>query len=304
MGQVFCPIFVKFKTMQLLGVNRITLWLQSPAVILLLLWMVVPLSMTVYFSVIRYNLLQPEQTGFDGLLNYEFMITEDAFIPAITNTLVMVASILLITVVLGVAIAVLINRVFWGRGIVRLLLISPFFIMPTVNALVWKNMFMHPVYGVFATISVFFGLQPVDWLSDFPLLSIIMMVSWQWMPFALLVFMTSLQSQDQEQLEAATIDGARSWAKFYYFSLPHLKRSIAVVVMIQLIFHLSLFAEIFITTSGGPGFDSTNLAFLIFSQALLNFDVGIASAGGVIAIILANIVAIFMIRLIGKSLIV
>ena len=283
--------------------QKTVLLLQSPAVLTLLLWMIVPLSMTIYFSLIRYNLLYPEQSGFEGLANYEFLMTEDAFYPAILNTLLIVGLILLITIVLGLFLAVLVNRIFWGRGIVRLLLISPFFIMPTVNALIWKNMFMHPVYGMFAFISNLFGLEAIDWLSDFPLLSIVLIVSWQWMPFALLVFITSLQSQNQEQLEAAMMDGAGSWGKFFHFSLPHLRRSIAVVIMIQLIFHLSLFAEIFITTSGGPGFDSTNLAFLIFTQALLNFDVGIASAGGVFAIILANIVAIFMIRLIGKNLV-
>lgn len=284
--------------------KKVLLLLQSPAILTLLLWMIVPLSMTIYFSLIRYNLLYPDQAAFEGLSNYRFLVTEDAFYPALINTLLMVGSILLITIVSGLVLAVLINRVFWGRGFVRLLLISPFFIMPTVNALVWKNMFMHPVYGIFAFLSGIFDFVPIDWLSDLPLLSIVMIVSWQWMPFALLVFMTSLQSQDREQLEAATMDGAGAFSKFFYFSLPHLKRSIAVVIMIQLIFHLSLFAEIFITTSGGPGFDSTNLAFMIFTQALLNFDVGIASAGGVIAVILANIVAIFMIRLIGKNLMV
>ena len=184
------------------------------------------------------------------------------------------------------------------------MLISPFFIMPTVNALLWKNMFMNPVYGLFAVVSGAAGLEPVDWLADFPLGSIIVMISWQWTPFAFLIFMTSLQSQGQEQLEAAEIDGASGWQKAIYLTLPHLGRSIAVVIMIQTIFHLSVFAEIFVTTGGGPGFDSTNLAFLIFSQALLQFDAGVASAGGVIAIILANIVAIFLIRLVGKSLMV
>ena len=130
------------------------------------------------------------------------------------------------------------------------------------------------------------------------------MISWQWTPFAFLILMTSLQSQEREQIEAAELDGANWWQKFLYVTVPHLSRAIAVVIMIQTIFHLSVFAEIFVTTGGGPGFDSTNLAFLIFSQALLQFDAGVASAGGVMAIILANIVAIFLIRLVGKSLVV
>ena len=278
--------------------------LQAPSVVMLFLWMVVPLGMTLYFSTIRFNLLYPERTGFVGVSNYEFFLTDPAFLPAALNTLLLVGSVLAVTVVLGLALALLVDHRFPGRGIVRVMLISPFFIMPTVNALLWKNMFMNPVYGLFAVAFGAVGLQPVDWLADFPLGSIILMLSWQWTPFAFLIFMTSLQSQDREQLEAADIDGANGWQKALYVTLPHLARSIAVVVMIQTIFHLSVFAEIFVTTGGGPGFDSTNLAFLIFSQALLQFDAGVASAGGVIAIVLANVVAIFLIRLVGKSLVV
>ncbi len=284
--------------------SRTIAFLQAPSIVLLLLWMIVPLSMTIYFSTIRFNLLYPERTGFIGFSNYEFFITDPGFVSAVINTLVLVLSVLVITVTLGMALAVLVNFSFRGRGIVRVLLISPFFIMPTVNALLWKNMFMNPVYGLFSVVSTFLGMEPIDWLANFPLGSIIIMISWQWIPFAFLIFMTSLQSQDPEPLEAASLDGANAWQKFRYMTVPHLSRAIAVVIMIQTIFHLSIFAEIFVTTGGGPGFNSTNMAFLIFSQALLQFDAGVASAGGVFAIILANIVAIFLIRLVGKTLVV
>ncbi len=284
--------------------SRLTKLLQAPSVILLLLWMIVPLGMTLFFSFARYNLLYPAPLSFDGLTNYEFFITDSAFFPALFNTLLLVGSVLFITVVLGLLLALLINQPFWGRGIVRVMLISPFFIMPTVNALIWKNMLMNPVYGIFAVIATAIGIDPIDWLAQVPLLSIIIIVSWQWTPFALLIFITSLQSEDSEQKEAAQLDGAGFWSIFRYLTLPHLARPIAIVIMIQTIFHLSIFAEIFVTTGGGPGYDSTNLAFLIFSQALLQFDVGVASAGGVFAIILANIVAFFLIRAVGKNLMV
>jgi len=163
-------------------------------------------------------------------------------------------------------------------------------------------MMMNPIYGLFVVIANAVGAEPIDWLSQFPMLSVIIIVSWQWTPFAILIFMTSLQSADQEQKEAATLDGAGFWVMFWNLTLPHLARPIAIVLMIQMIFHLSIFAEIFITTSGGPGTRSTNLAYLIYNQALLGSDVGVASAGGVFAIILANIAALFLVRLIGKSL--
>lgn len=277
-------------------------WLQAPSIIVLLLWMIVPLSMTVYFSTIRYQLLYPERAGFVGLSNYEFFYTDPAFWPAVLNTLLLVGSVLAITVVLGLAVAVLVDRPFAGRGFARVLLISPFFIMPTVNALLWKNMMMNPVYGLFAVAVTAAGLEPYDVLARSPLLGVVVIVSWQWTPFAILIFMTSLQSMDQEQKEAALLDGAGSWARFRSLTLPHLARPISIVVMIQMIFHLSIFAEIFVTTGGGPGYQSTNLAFLIFAQALQGFDVGVASAGGVLAIILANIVAFFLVRSIGRNL--
>ncbi|MCY3872966.1 MAG: sugar ABC transporter permease [Rhodobacteraceae bacterium] len=281
---------------------RLSRWLQAPSIVILLLWMIVPLGMTIYFSTIRYNLLYPERTGFIGWSNYEFFYTDPSFWPAVFNTLILVGSVLAISVVLGLAIAVLIDRPFAGRGIVRVMLISPFFIMPTVNALLWKNMLLNPIYGIFAALAQAIGAEPVDWLAQLPLLSVILIVSWQWTPFAILIFMTSLQSQDQEQKEAALLDGAGFLSQFFNLTLPHLARPIAVVILIQMIFHLSIFAEIFVTTGGGPGNQSTNLTFLIFAQALQGFDVGVASAGGVFAIILANVVAIFLVRFIGKSL--
>ena len=275
--------------------------LQAPSIILLFLWMIVPLSMTIYFSFMRYNLMYPEREGPAGFSNYEFFLTDPALPDAVINSLILVGSVISISVVLGLLIAILIQKTFRGRGIARVMLISPFFIMPTVNALLWKNMFMNPVYGIFAFISTTFGLPVIDWLSDLPLFSVILMLSWQWTPFAILIFMTSLQSMDQDQVEAAEIEGAGFWAKFRYLTLPHLSRSIAVVIMIQAIFHLSVFAEIFVTTAGGPGYDSTNTTFLIFSQALMQFDAGVASAGGVFAIIIANIVAFFLIKSVAKG---
>lgn len=276
--------------------------LLTPAVATLFLWMIVPLVMTIYFSLIRFNLMQPDQSGFVGLENFEYFITDPSFGAAVLNTVLLLGSVIAITVVLGVALALLINEPFAGRGLVRLLLISPFFVMPTVNALMWKNMMMNPIYGVLAQVWMFLGMEPIDWLTDFPLLSVIIMVSWQWLPFATLIFMTALQSMDREQLEASRMDGANYGQQLRYLYIPHLGRSVAVVVMIELIFLLSVFAEIYTTTGGGPGDASTNVAFLIFKQALLNFDAGVASAGALLAVVLANIAAIFMIRMVGKNL--
>jgi sorbitol/mannitol transport system permease protein len=276
--------------------------LLAPAVLTLFLWMIVPLVMTIYFSLIRYNLMQPDQTGFIGLANFEYFVTDPSFSTAVINTLLLLGSVILVTVIGGIGLALLIDEPFPGRGLVRILLISPFFVMPTVNALLWKHMMMNPIYGVLAQVWLFFGATPVDWLTDWPLWSVILIVAWQWLPFATLIFITSLQSMDREQLEASRMDGANYLQQLRYLYLPHLGRSVAVVVMIEMIFLLSVFAEIYTTTSGGPGDASTNVAFLIFKQALLNFDAGVASAGALFAVVLANIAAVFLIRMVGKNL--
>jgi sorbitol/mannitol transport system permease protein len=276
--------------------------LMAPAVVTLFLWMIVPLAMTLYFSTVRYNLMQPGEKTFIGLENFSYFVTDPDFGPSVLNTLVLLGSVIAITVVFGVGLALLVNEAFPGRGIVRVLLISPFFVMPTANALLWKHMMMNPIYGVLAQVWIFFGATPVDWLTDHPLFSVILMVAWQWLPFACLIFITSLQSLDRDQMEAAGMDGANALQKFWFLTLPHLARPIAVVVMIEMIFLMSVFAEIFTTTGGGPGNESTNVAFLIFKQALMNFDVGVASAGALFAVVLANIAAVFLIRMIGKNL--
>ena len=302
--------------------------LQAPAVLLLLGWMLVPLSMTLYFSFIRYvlnNLRKPEWTtpsieNWRGWGNYEYVLYKAKdFWFAVENSLIIVGSIITLTVVLGLAIAVLINRTFPGQGVVRVLLISPFFVMPAVNAVLWINMILDPVLGLnglavgginqlidglrdFPILGYFFALWPVIEPISFrgtetSALAVIIMVSWQWTPFAVLIFMTSLQSEDQQQKEAATLDGAGAWSQFRNLTLPHLARPIAIVIMIQAIFHLSIYAEIEIVSRGNG---SKNLPYLIGEFATNN--IGAASATGILAVVLANVVAIFLLRIVGKNL--
>ena len=302
--------------------------LQAPAVLLLLVWMLVPLSMTLYFSFIRYvlnSLNRPEWTSpslgnWRGFGNYNYVLDAKDFWFAVQNSVFIVGGILFFTVILGLSIAVLINKTFPGRGIVRVLLISPFFVMPAVSGVLWINMILDPVLGLngitveainnlikdlknLPIIGSFFSLSPELTPISFratqtSAYAIIIMVTWQWTPFAVLIFMTSLQSEDQQQKEAAILDGATSWAQFRYMTLPHLARPIAIVVMIQSIFHLSLYAEIEIVSRGNG---NKNLPYLIGEFA--NNNIGAASATGIFAVILANIVAIFLLRMVGKNLV-
>jgi len=274
--------------------------MMAPAVILLMGWMLAPLTTTLYFSFKKYLPLRGGDLGWVGFDNYVRFVTSGSFWPSVYTTLIIVGFVLAITVIFGVLLALLLDQPMWGQGIVRILVIAPFFVMPTVSGLVWKNMFMDPINGILAHLWRFFGLQPLEWLSQFSMGSIILIVSWQWLPFATLILLTAIQSLDREQLEAAEMDGANPTKRFGYIILPHLSRAITIVILIQTIFLLSIFAEIFVTTAGA--FGTKTLTYLIFQRVLESQNIGLGSAGGVYAIILANIVAIFLMRIVGKSL--
>ena len=272
----------------------------APAVILLLGWMLVPLTMTLYFSFKKYLPLRGGDLGWVGFDNYTRFVSSSSFWPAVMTTLTIVGAVLVITVLLGVLLAILLDQPMWGQGVVRILVIAPFFVMPTVSGLVWKNMFMDPVNGFFAHLWKAFGADPIQWLSHESLLSLVMIISWQWLPFATLILLTAIQSLDSEQIEAAEMDGAGTLGRFWFIVIPHLARAITIVILIQTIFLLAIFAEIFVTTAGA--FGTKTLTYLIFQRVLESQNVGLGSAGGVYAIILANIVAIFLMRIVGKNL--
>lgn len=285
-----------------LGGGISTLPLLAPSVILLLVFSIVPLIATLYFSVIRYNLVNPLLHGFAGFANYRFLFQDPALYQSLLISVLLVAEVLIITVGLGAVLASLFEARFPGRNIARVLVISPFFVMPTVSALIWKNLLMNPVNGLIAWITRGLGLGVIDFFGTWPLSSVVIIVAWEWLPFAFLILLTALQSLDEETREAANIDGAGPITTFLFIELPHMGRAMAVVILMETIFLLGIFAEIYVTTAGGPGLATTNLTFLIYERALLAFNVGSASAAGVIAIILANILAIFLVRAIGKRL--
>jgi len=271
----------------------------APSVLVLFLWMIVPLVMTLWFSVLRYNLLDPDTEAFVGVLNYRYFLSDPVFLDAVGNSLKLVSAVLVISIGGGTLLALLLDQPVWGSGLVRIMVIAPFFVMPTVSALVWKNLLMNPVSGLLAWIMKSVGLTSIDWFAQAPLTAVIIMVAWQWLPFATLILLTALQSLDEEQKEAAEMDGAKPIPYFFFIVLPHLARPMTVVILIETIFLLNVFAEIYVTGSGGP---AGNLPYLVYFQGLLNFDIGGASAGGIVAVVLANIVAIFLMRMIGRTL--
>lgn len=282
--------------------RKIRTWpLLAPAVVLLAIWATVPLVLTLWYSFLNYNLQIPPPifTGFD---NYKYLFTDPDLPAVILNTLTLVFVPIAITLFFGILLALLYDGPFPGRTVARLLVITPFFVMPSVAALVWKNLMLHPVWGLLSWVEKLIGVEPIDWFAHHPMIAIIIIVSWAWIPFAMLILLTSLQSLDREQVEAARMDGAKKFDSFRYIVLPHLYRPISVIIMLETIFFLAIYAEIYVTTSGGPGTATTNMPFYIFSRALQSFDVGLASAGGILAIVIANIVAFFFVKAAARQL--
>ena len=197
--------------------------------------------------------------------------------------------------------ALLLNRDFPGKGIVRTMLITPFLIMPTVSAVLWKNVLFNPAFGLLAAVAAMFGFSRPDMLQDYAMFSVIVVIVWQWTPFMMLILLAGLQSLAHDQIEACQIDGGGPLVLFRYIVLPHLQRYIELAVLMEILFILSVFGVIFVLTSGGPGIQTTNLSYGIYQEAFQRWDIGEASAMGIFAIILANIVVLVFVRVLRRG---
>jgi sorbitol/mannitol transport system permease protein len=276
--------------------------LSRPAIIYLIILTQVPVVFTLYYSTTNWNFLRPERTRFIGLDNYLDFFQDSDTLTIVGNSLVFSFSVVILSLALGLMLALLLTREFRGRGIARTLLITPFLIMPTVSAVMWKNMLFNPSFGLFSSFLVQLGGPRIDWINQFPMASIVTIVTWEWTPFMMLILLAGLQSLEQEHVEAAQIDGAGPVGIFRFIILPHLMRYIEIGVLLETLFVLNIFGEIFVTTTGGPALDTTTLTFDIYLEGFKRWNVGRASAYGVIAVILANIITLFFLRIIrGQS---
>ena len=276
-------------------------WLPLPAILFMIVVTQAPLVITLGYSLERWNLLRPKRRAFIGFENYPDVLSNPSFVTIIVNTLVITVSVVVVTLALGVALALLLNRDFPGKGIARTMLITPFLIMPTVSAVLWKNVLFNPAFGLLAAVAAMFGLERPDVLQDYPMAAVIVVIVWQWTPFMMLILLAGLQSLDHDQIEAAQIDGGGPPTLFRYIVLPHLQRYIELAVLMETLFILSVFGVIFVLTSGGPGIQTTNLSYGIYQEAFQRWDIGEASAMGIFAIILANIVVLLFVRVLRRG---
>jgi sorbitol/mannitol transport system permease protein len=287
------------------GVSRAEGWRRRgpllPALIFMIVVTQIPFLFTLYYSTLSWNLVRPGSRRFIGLQNYVGVVQDGTFWQVAINTVLIIVLTVLVSVILGLLLALLLDRVFLGRGVVRTLLITPFLVTPVAGALMWKTAMLDPVFGIINWVLSPFGVHNVDWVSRFPLTSVMINLVWQWTPFMMLLILAGLQSMPRDILEAGRVDGAGAFQLFRELTLPHLRRFIELGTVLGAIYLVNTFDAIYMMTQGGPGTASANLPFYIYQRAFLGFDIGQAAAMGVIVVIFTMIIASFALRLIFKS---
>ncbi|KUI09193.1 sugar ABC transporter permease [Mycobacterium lehmannii] len=287
------------------GVSRAEAWRRRgpllPALIFMIVVTQVPFLFTLYYSTLSWNLVRPGSREFIGLQNYVTVAKDSQFWTVALNTVVLIVGVVLISAFFGLLLALLLDRAFLGRGVVRTLLITPFLVTPVAAALIWKTTILDPNNGILNWLLSLVGIERMDWIGQFPLAMVMVMLIWQWTPFMMLLILAGLQSMPRDILEAGRVDGANAFQLFRELTLPHLRRFIELGVVLGAIFLVNTFDAIYMMTQGGPGIASANLPFYIYQRAFLGFDIGQAAAMGVVVVVFTIVIASFALRLIFKS---
>ena len=301
------------------GMSRTERWRRRgpllPALVFTIVVTQIPFLLTIAISTLHWNVLQPGSKNFLGMgqfssfawfSNYGTVFTDTRLRNAVINTIVLTASVVIISSLLGLALAVLLDRKFVGRGLARTLLIAPFLVMPVASALVWKHALYNPDYGLLNGVlnwvaHLFGGEGPTtSYVSDFPMPAVIVALVWQWTPFMMLILLAGLQSQPGDVLEAAKIDRADGVQTFRYITLPHLRQYIELSALLGTIYVLQTFDAIYTITQGGPGSATTNLPYEIYLTMFSKYEYGEAAAAGVVVVIGSIVVATFALRTISS----
>ncbi|MGW8490107.1 carbohydrate ABC transporter permease [Streptomyces sp. NPDC055886] len=276
-----------------------------PALVFLIAVTQLPFVATLVISLFDWNSLKPEKRHFTGLSNYASVFTDEALRESVVTTVVLTASVVIVSVVLGLVFALLLDRTFFGRGFVRTLLITPFLLVPVSAALLWKHALYNPEYGLFNGALTWFGelfgiesiAQP-EWTSEMPLIAIEASLVWQWTPFMMLILLAGLQSRPAEIMEAARLDGAGPWQIFRYLTLPHLRRYLELGILLGSVYIVQNFDAVFTITSGGLG--TANLPYTVYETFYRAHEYGLASAAGVVVVIGTIIIATFALRAVSS----
>jgi sorbitol/mannitol transport system permease protein len=271
-----------------------------PALVFTLVVTQVPFLVTIWYSFQSYFWNQPGGAHFTGLSNYKEVFIDPNFRSALVRSVTMTAIAVILAMLLGILLAVMLDRKFLGRGIVRTLIITPFLVMPAAAALIWAGPMLDPNFGLVNYLLEPFGVNHVAWLSTHAYGSVIVVMIWQWTPFMTLIVLAGLQGQPPDILEAAKVDGAGAWATFRELTLPHLRPYIELGILLGSIYLVNAFDQVRLMTNGGPGTSTTTLPFYLYEKVNYAFDVGGSAAAGVVTVILTIIVASFALRMFAQ----
>ncbi len=272
-----------------------------PALIFMIIVTQLPFVGTLIVSFMNWNAYYPDEIGFAGLSNFGRVFRDPDTLSAIWTTILLTVSVVLASLIIGFGIALLLDRAFIGRSVVRTLMITPFLVMPVAAALVWKHALYNPNYGLFnGLLRLLFGQnapQP-DWISDWPLTSVVSALVWQWTPFMMLILLAGLQSKPLDVIEAARIDGCSGWQVFRYMTFPHMRQYLELAGLLGSIYIVQTFDAVFVITSGGLG--TANLPYIIYTIFYNAHDYGKASAAGVVVVIGTIVIATFALRTVSS----
>ncbi|MHB9754501.1 carbohydrate ABC transporter permease [Streptomyces sp. BYX5S] len=269
-----------------------------PALVFMIVVTQLPFVATLVISFFDWNALYPDARHFAGFGNYAEVLTDPELRKSVLTTIVLTVSVVVASLVLGLALALLLDRRFKGRGLVRTLLIAPFLIVPVAAALLWKHVLYNPEYGLLNGLLHYVGGPQPDWISNTPLLAVELSLVWQWTPFMMLILLAGLQSRSAEQIEAARVDGAGAWQIFRHLTLPHLRRYLELGALLGSIYIVQNFDAVFTITSGGLG--TANLPYTVYQSFYQAHENGLASAAGVLVVIGSIVIATFALRVVSS----
>jgi sorbitol/mannitol transport system permease protein len=274
-----------------------------PALLYVIVITQLPFIISIYYSFTdlkdKTQSLIPEPTRFVGLENYRQIFSDPFFREAMWTSVKMTVLSVVLSLVLGTLFALLLDRKFLGRGLIRTLLITPFLLMPVVAALIWKQQMFSSLFGILNKGLNVLGFGSVAFISDHPLASIVTVLVWQWTPFMMLIVLAGLQSQPGEVIEAANVDGASSFGIFRQLTLPHLRRYLELGALLGSIYIVQAFDAIDVMTGGGPG--STNVPYYVYQESIGGgFRYGSASAYAIVVVIFSILIATFALRLLSS----
>ncbi len=272
----------------------------GPSLLVLVVTTTFPLAYLIWSSLQNINLAMPFLDGFVGFDNYDRMMSDRNFWHSLGLTAIYTITSVCIQLVFGLGLALLVMQIPVGQWLFRIVAILPIVLAPVVVGLFWRTLMLAPEFGILDFVVRALGFGTVNWLgSPVPaLISVIMIHTWQWTPFAFLVLLASLASLPPDVYEAARIDRASALQRFWHITLPLIRPALVIVVIMRAMIALSAFAAIFAATGGGPGTATEILNLYAYRTSFVALDFGYGSALAVALLVITLIVsgALFYVR--------